>query len=388
MWRKLKNWRWAILIAAFLVAGLIYSYWPQPDAVDLGTVTEGPMAVGVTDDGVTRVRDLYTVTAPVTGYVTRIELDPGDEVVAGQTVIARMAGIPSQPLDQRSRNEIGNAVAASRAVENAAQAGLRLAEADLGRAEELAKRGFLSRAELDARRTSAARQRADLARSRAETRRLQSQLTEPAAVGTPSGGVVAVRSPTSGIVLRRLSESEGVVPQGMALIEIGDPARIEVVADLLSREAARIRPGNVVEITRWGGENTLPGRVRTVEPFGLRKISALGIEEQRVNVIIDFSPEAARQIARLGHGYQVDATVILWSAKSALRVPVGALFRGPEGGWQALVVEGGRAALHDVKIGRLNEDYGEVLGGLAKGAMVILNPSGAIADGSRVRERE
>lgn len=388
MWDQIKSWRWAIIIVIILLAGLGYSFWPEAEPVDLGTVSEGPMAVGITDDGVTRVNELYTVTAPVTGYVTRIELEPGDPVIAGQTVIARMAGIPSQPLDQRSQAELRNAITASRAAEASASASLRLAEANLDRAEALAERGFLSKADLESRRASAASSRAELARSRAEIRRLQSTLAEPAAAGTPSGGAVAVRSPESGVVLQRLSESEGVVVQGTGLMEIGDPARIEVVADMLSREAAQIEPGDLVEITRWGGEGALPGRVRTVEPFGQLKISALGIEEQRVNVIIDFAPEAAQKIARLGHGYQVDATVILWRDDNAVRVPVGALFRGDDGSWQVFEEDGGRARLRDVKIGHLNEDYGEVTGGLAKGARVILNPSGAISDGARVTQRE
>ena len=387
MWDRIKNWRWAIIITALLVSGLAYSFWPEAEAVDLGTVSEGPMEVGLTDDGVTRVHDLYTVTAPVTGYVTRIELDPGDEVVAGQTVIARMSGIPSTPLDRRTRLEIGNAIAASRAGEASAAATLRLAKADLERAEALAERGFLPRSDLDARRAAAATASSELARIRAETKRLQSQLSEPAASGLPSGGTVAVRSPESGVLLRRLVESEGVVAQGTALVEIGDPARIEVVADLLSREAAQIKPGDAVKITRWGGEDALPGRVRRIEPFGRLKISALGIEEQRVNVIIDFAPDAARQIAPLGHGYQIDATVILWREDAVVRVPVGALFRGSEGGWQVFVEADGRARRRDVAIGHLNDDFAEVRDGLKVGERVVLNPSGNIEDGTRVSPR-
>lgn len=387
MWDRIKNWRWAIIITALLVAGLAYSFWPEAEAVDLGTVSEGPMEVGLTDDGVTRVHDLYTVTAPVTGYVTRIELDPGDEVVAGQTVIARMSGIPSTPLDRRTRLEIGNAIAASRAGEASAAATLRLAKADLERAEALAERGFLPRSDLDARRAAAATASSELARIRAETKRLQSQLSEPAASGLPSSGTVAVRSPESGVLLRRLVESEGVVAQGTALVEIGDPARIEVVADLLSREAAQIKPGDAVKITRWGGEDALPGRVRRIEPFGRLKISALGIEEQRVNVIIDFAPDAARQIAPLGHGYQIDATVILWREDAVVRVPVGALFRGSEGGWQVFVEADGRARRRDVAIGHLNDDFAEVRDGLKVGERVVLNPSGNIEDGTRVSPR-
>jgi len=387
MWNRIKSWRWAIAIAALLLAGIGYTFWPEAEPVDLGTVTQGPMSVGVTDDGVTRVHELYTVTAPVTGYVSRIELEPGDRVFAGETVIARMAGIPSQPLDQRSRAELRNAVRASRAAESSAAAALRLAEDNLSRAEALAMRGFLSRSDLEVRRTSAATSRADLARIRAETQRLQSMLSEPASQGLPSGGVVVVRSPESGAVLRRMTESEGVVAQGSPLVEIGDPAQIEVVADLLSREAAQIRPGDPVEITRWGGDGALPGQVRTVEPFGILKVSALGIEEQRVNVVIDFAQQAMPQAARLGHGYQVDATIILWRDANAIRVPVGALFRGEDGSWKVFEVVNGRARLRSVQIGHLNEEYGEVTGGLTRGAQIILNPSGSIQEGTRVKKR-
>lgn len=189
-------------------------------------------------------------------------------------------------------------------------------------------------------------------------------------------------------MLRRLVESEGVVGRGAALVEIGDPARIEVVADFLSREAAQVKPGDAVNITRWGGETALPGRVRRVEPFGQLKISALGIEEQRMNIVIDFAPAAAPQIARLGHGYQVDATVMLWQAPEVLRVPVGALFRGGDGAWQVFVEDDGRAHLRDIMVGHLNEDSAEVLEGLKPGQRVVLNPSGNIQDGTRITPRD
>lgn len=387
MWEKVLRWRWALGIAALLIAGLAFTFWPEPEPVDLGTLSVGPMKVGLTDDGVTRVDELYTVTAPVSGYLTRIELEPGDPVVGNMTVIARMAGVPSAPLDRRSRDELRNAIAASRAGEASAAAALRLADADLARAEPLAQRGFVSRADLDARRSAATSAHAELARNRAETRRLRSMLEEPAASGLPEGGLIAVRSPESGVILRRLVESEGVVGQGTELVEIGDPSRIEVVVDLLSREAAQVQPGDAVEITRWGGAETLPGKVRRIEPFGRLKVSALGIEEQRVNVIIDFGPQVARRIGRLGHGYQVDATVILWQADKVLRVPVGALFRGSNGSWQVFVDDSGRARLRTLAIGHMNEDFAEVIDGLREGERVILNPSGRITEGTRVKPR-
>lgn len=381
-----RRWRWALLVAGLLALALAYSFWPEAADIDEAQVTRGPMRVGVTDDGVVRVRDLYAVSAPVTGHVNRIALDAGDAVVANRTVIARIVAAPSAPLDVRTRAELRDALQAARAAEQGAAASLALARSDLSRAEQLAQRGFLARAQLEAARAAALTRAADLDRSRAESRRLQASLSEPAAAGSPGGVGVAVRSPESGVVLRRLVASEGVVAIGTPLVEIGDPARTEVVIDLLSREAVRVKPGARADITRWGGEASLPGTVRRVEPFAILKTSALGIEEQRANVIIDLDPAAAARAA-LGHGYQVDATIWLWSSPDALRVPVGALFRGRGGGWHVFVVESGRARDRAVRIGHINEQFGEVLAGLAQGDRVVLNPGNRVEDGVRVRRR-
>ncbi len=387
MWDRVKNWRWAIAIAGLIVLGLGYSFWPEAQPVDLGEVTRGEMHVGITDDGVTRVHDLYTVTAPVTGHITRIELEVGDEVIASETVIATMTGLPSTPLDARNRAELQQAINASLAAERSAEAALELAQSDFARAEELAERGFLATARLEAQRTAARAREAELQRIRAETARLRATLAGHGSGDQSEGTSIAVRSPESGVVLRRLNESEGEVAMGTPLMEIGDPNQIEVVIDLLSREAVQVEPGAKVEISRWGGPDPLPGRVRLVEPFGRLKISALGIEEQRVNVIIDFAPDAAAQIAALGHGYQVDGTVILWEADDVLRVPVGALFRGPQGEWQVFTDDEGRAGLRNVMVGHINDEFAEVLDGLAEGDRVVLNPGRAIENGVRISER-
>jgi HlyD family secretion protein len=386
MWARIRRWRWGGAIALLLALGIAYSFWPERVPVDIARVDRGEMAIGVTDDGVTRVRDLFTVSAPVSGYVTRIELDPGDRVVAGSTVIARMAPLPSPPLDTRTRAELESALRASQAGEAAAQAALTLARSDLERAEALAQRGFLSRARLEESRAARQSRAADLERARAESRRLQAAMSDPRD-SAPRGGAVAVRSPESGVLLRRLTQSEGAIAMGTPLVEIGDPARIEVVLDLLSREAARVRTGNEVLITHWGGEETLRGRVSRVEPSGRLKVSALGIEEQRVDVIVGFDPVPAARLSALGHGYQVDGTVVLWRDRNALRVPVGALFRAPGGAWQVFVVEAGRARLRNVAIGRINEEYGQVLRGLKQGDEAILNPGSRIADGTRIARR-
>lgn len=384
MWDKLKRWRWAIAIGLLLLAGLAFAFWPEPTPVDTGTVTRGPMAVGVTDDGVTRAEDLYVVTAPVTGYLSRLELEAGDGVARG-TLITTMTGRPSTPLDPRSEQELRGALAAARAAESGATATLAQARRDLARAEEIAGRGFLPRAQLEAARTRTANAEASLQASRAEVRRIGAQLASPS--GRAAQAPVAVRAPASGSVLSVITESEGVIAEGTPIMTIGDPGKIELVVDLLSREAVKAKPGDRVEIRAWGGPEPLIGHVKRIEPFGRLKVSALGIEEQRVNVIIGFDPEAARQAARLGHGYQIDATIILWSSKDALRVPIGALFRGTDGGWRAFVDANGRARERALKLGHISEEYAEVLGGLSAGETVILNPGNALADGARIRAR-
>lgn len=380
----LKRWRWALLIAAVLALGLAFAFWPRAVLVDAGQVSKGRMVTGITDDGQTRAVDVYVVSAPVTGYLDRIELDVGDPVARG-ALITRMTGRPSTPLDPRSRQELIAAGAAARAGEAGAKAALDQSWRDLQRAEKLAKDGFLPRSQLEAARTRVAADRAALAAARAEVRRIEALLAAP--VGGHGTAPVAVIAPASGSVLTRITESEGVIAEGTPLITIGDPDRIEGVVDLLSREAVRVKAGDRVEITQWGGPVPLIGTVKRIEPFGRLKVSALGIEEQRVNVIIGFAPESLPAAARLGHGYQFDATFVLWSRGDALRVPIGALFRGTDGEWHAFEIVGGRAIDRKLKIGQINEEWGEVLGGLSEGAQVVVNPSKTLTDRTRVKAR-
>lgn len=385
MWDRIKRWRWAILIGALLLLGLVYAFWPATTPVDTARVSRGPMSVGVTDDGVTRAEDYYVVSAPVTGYLTRIELEAGDPVARG-TLITRMTGRPATPLDPRSGQELRSALAAAESAASGTQASLAQARRDLARAEELAERGFLARADLEDARTRVATGAASLAQSRAEAGRIRALLAQPQGPG--QGEPVPVRAPASGAVLSVSTESEGVIAEGTQLVTIGDSNRIEVVVDLLSREAVRVAPGAQVEITQWGGPDPLIGRVERIEPFGQLKVSALGIEEQRVNVIIGFAGQSAMQAARLGHGYQIDATIVLWSSDSVLRVPIGALFRGSDGGWRVFVNDSGQARLKAVRIGHLSDEFAEVLAGLAESDEVIVNPSNALEEGARIRPRE
>lgn len=384
MGETLKRWRWAIGLAALLVLALAWAFWPQARVVDLGTATKGPMQVGVTDKGVTREHDLFVVSAPVSGFASRITLEAGDPIQKGQ-LITRMTGRPSAPLDQRTQQELRGALAAAQAGESSAAAALAQARRDAARAEELAASGIVSRAELEAARTRVSTSQAAVAQASAEARRIRASLAQPGGQG--SGAPVAVVAPNSGKVLVVPTKSEGVIAEGTPLITIGDPAKIEVVVDLLSREAVRVKPGDLVEITQWGGPKPLIGRVNYVEPYGRMKVSALGIEEQRVNVVIALAPEATREAARLGHGYQVDATIVVWSKPDALRVPIGALFRGKSGDWHVFLANSGRARERAVTIDHINDTYGEVLGGLAEGDSVVLNPANDLKEGARIKAR-
>ena len=379
-----KRWRWALLIAALLVAGLAYAFWPAATLIDTGKVTRGPMTVGVTDDGITRAKELFVVSAPVTGYLSRIELEVGDQVRRG-TLLAQMSGRPSTPLDPRSQQDLRAALAAARASASGIGASLAQSQRDLTRAQELAGIGFLSRSQLEAAQTRVSTGQAALAQARAEVARIEAQGAVP--TGAAASAPVTIRAPAGGSVLSVINESAGVVVEGTPIISIGDPSQIEVVVDLLSREAVRAKVGDPVLITQWGGEKPLGGHVERIEPFGRLKVSALGIEEQRVNLIIGIDGTSLPQAVRLGHGYQVDATVILWSRADALRVPIGALFRGTSGGWRVFVVDGGRSRERAVRIGQINDEFGEVLDGLAENQVVVLNPGNALADGTRVKAR-
>lgn len=387
----LRRFRWALLMVALVAAGLTFAFWPAAIPVDAGKVTRGPMRVGITEDGVTRVEEYFVISAPVTGYMGRIELEPGDPVRRGD-LLTRMTGRPSTPLDPRTRQQLQAELQAARAGQSSAAASLAQARRDLARAEELAKRGFLPRAQLENARSRVSVAAATLAEANAGVARVAAALAQNSASPSQSGLLVPVRIPVDGTIMSVLSESEGVIPEGTPLATVGDARKIEAVVDFLSRDAVQVKPGNRVEITQWGGEKPISGFVRRVEPFGRLKVSALGVEEQRVNVVIGFSPQAADQVARLGHGYQIDGAVILWEAPEVIRVPIGALFRGGDGNWRVFVVNHGKAQERAVRIGHINDEYGEVIsagpdGGLAEGDQVILNPGNALKDGSRVTIR-
>jgi HlyD family secretion protein len=392
--RFLKNKR---LIAAVLVVGGIVAaaLWPQSMEVSVARAVRGPMQVTVDEDGETRVRDRFTISAPVSGRVQRIEIEPGDPVIRGTTVLARITPAASPLLDPRTSGELKAAVDAATAAVGQARAERQRAATTLERArsllrrqQELLKAGAVASDTLEEAETAVATgeealRAAQFTEQRAEyeVQLARARLAAPSS----SGSAVEIVSPVNGVVLKRHRESESVVPVGDPLLEIGEPGRMEIVADLLSTDAVRVMPGADVLIEQWGGGHTLHGRVKRVEPSGFMKVSALGVEEQRVNVVVDFTDPA--EAARLGDGYRVEVRVVLWQEKDVVKVPVGSLFRQGED-WAVFVVEEGRVRRQVVKLGQRNDNEGQITGGLDAGAVVVLHPPDTLTDGMAVTVRE
>ncbi len=386
-----------LVIIAIVLALIAWGFWPRAELAETGSVERRPLAVTVEEEGRTRVRDRYVLSAPVAGYLRRIDLEVGDAVERGD-VLATLDPLRPATLDERSRAEAEARVAAARAglAERESDAMRAKAEAELAasefaRIENLLERNLVSRAQFDEARS---RRQASAAASQAATAAvdvgrydleaaLASLRYTASGKSTEKLEAVPVRSPVTGRVLAIHQESAGVVAAGQPLLDVGDPGALEIVVELLSRDAVRVAPGGRVLLERWGGGSTLEGIVRTVEPTGFTKVSALGVEEQRVRVILDFSsPQDAW--TRLGDGYRVEATFIVWSSDDALTVPSSALFRR-DGGWAAFVVADGRAREKAVTPGHSSGLLTEVLGGLDDGDTVIVHPGDAIEDGVRVR---
>jgi HlyD family secretion protein len=393
MRRKRIGWILALLAVVMAIG---YGFLPKPILVDSAEVSRGLLRVTVREEGKTRVVDRYVISAPLSGYAQRVALEVGDAVREGQ-VVARLEPLRSAALDPRSRAEAQARVATAQASLTAAEESTRVAaeearhaETELARMKALYDAGTipqeqLERAETDARRTQAnletARANVKVAEREVEAARVA--LKDFAAENTATQAeLVVVRAPTAGRVLKRFRESEGVVNAGEALVEVGSPRTLEVEVEALSSDAVRLSPGTRVLFERWGGDYPLEGVVRTVEPFGFTKISALGVEEQRVLVIVDFS-SPREQWERLGDGYRVEAVFILWEGEDVLQVPASTLFRYQEG-WAAFVIENGVARRRVVEVGHRSGLTAEILSGLAVGEQVIPHPSNDIEDGTEV----
>jgi HlyD family secretion protein len=382
-----------LAVVAVLVA---WALRPQPVSVEVAEVTRGAFEQTVSDDGQTRVRDRFVIAAPLAGQVERIQLEVGDPVKQGQ-IVAELTPTAPAFLDARTQRElrerIGAAeaqVARARAETLKAQAQRDQARADRDRQIKLSEQGFLSQTALEqselALRTS---ERALDAARFAEQAAAHDLAQARAALTRYQGGGPAVKwpvtSPVAGVVLKVMQKSEGPVALGAPLVEVADPRSLEAVVDVLSQEAVAVRPGMPARLELGQGVEPLAARVRLIEPAAFTKVSALGVEEQRVNVVLDFS-EPLDKVQTIGDGFRVDAHIVVYREENALKVPVGALFR--EGaGWAAFVVDGERAHRRAVKVARRNNFEAMVEAGLEPGERVVVYPSDALKDGSRVKMR-
>jgi HlyD family secretion protein len=390
---SLRGWL-LIGLGLLIIAALALGFRAPPVLVDSAEVRRGDFRITVEEEGRTRVADRYEVYTPVAGQLARVLLEPGDAVLAGDALFV-IHPLQTPPLDARSRAQAEAMLAGAevsvqlaRSQLEAEQSRLELAESELRRAKPLLERALISaeqfeRIESEARRARAgersARFAVDIARYERDNARAVLQSNGQ------GSAPITVQSPVSGQVLRRLRQSEGTIQAGEPVLAIGNLDSLEVEIDVLSADAVRLRPGMVVELERWGGEEILQGQVRRIEPAGFTRVSALGVEEQRVWVIVDFASEAT-QWQGLGDAYRIEARFILWQGQEILQVPASALFRHGEA-WASYVIVDGVARLHPVQAGRRSGLLREVLHGLSPGEQVILHPGGDIVDGSRIRQR-
>ncbi len=393
MKRKYLMWA-AIGAAATFVLWAALS--PTILEVEAATAARGPLRVTVDEEGETRLRRRFVVSAPVSGRVLRIESRPGDTVKAGQVLAVIQPAAPT-PLDDRTEATARARVSAAEAAAQRARAERsrlaverKQAIADTTRAKQLLDAGYGQRDiyEQLASKVDSLAQAEQAAESAIRAADFELAAAKAALISrgeASSGREVRVTAPIAGLILRRVQESETVVAPGAPLIEIGTLDDLEIVSDLLSTVAVKVKPGAAVVIDRWGGEGQLAGKVQRVEPAGFLKISALGVEEQRVNVIIDFVDPRERR-ASLGDGYRVEVRIVVWEQKDVLTTPTSSLFR-TDGDWAVFVVDGDVVRRRPVKIGQRNEQAAEVLEGLTAGERVVAYPGESLGDGARVRVR-
>ena len=395
MLRRLLLWLFLLGIAAAIAWGLV----PKPIEVEIGVVARGPLTVNVVEEGKTRIRSRYVVSSPVAGQMRRVTLKAGDEVKANETVITVIEPTIAPLLDARSKAQAEARVAGADAARMKANEALVMAKTSLGfattnwnRVKNLREKGTVSdtdrdNAERDAEMKTREVQAAEFSLKVAEFELAQAkaallQIESPAG----SGATIDIRSPVSGRVLRVQQESAMVVAPGAAILEIGDPSDIEIEAEILSRDAVAIKPGTPVSVDQWGGDAPLDAVVRRVEPAAFTKVSALGVEEQRVIVLSDLTrpPDAANA---LGDRFRVEVRVAVWQDKDTLLIPSGALFR--EGNdWKTFVFDHDKARAANVQVGRTDGRMTQVLGGIEVGTQVLLHPPDTVKDGVAVKRRE
>lgn len=393
-WRKIALYLAGAVLAAFIITGLL----PKPIEVDTATVTRGPLTVSVLEEGKTRIRNRYVVSPPVAGFLQRVPVRAGDPVEAGKTLLAVIQAAPSSFLDPRAKAQADAAVRSAEAARlqrneqvQSATSELELARKELVRADQLRKKGAIAVQEFD---TASNRvemldnqlgsARFALKVAEFELEQAKAALLQASSDPTEAGQTIEIRAPVSGYVLNVFEESARTVTPGLPIMEVGDPKDLEAEIELLSSDAVNVQPGAEVSIEQWGGGEPLRGRVVLVEPGAFLKVSALGVEEQRVKVRVDFIdlPEG-----RLGDRYRVEARIITWTGADVLQVPTGALFRrGNE--WMTFVDEGGKARLTEVEIGQTNGIFAEIKTGLVEGQQVILHPPDVVADEASIAPRK
>ena len=387
---------WLILVG-LLFAGMVYAFWPRSIPVDIAPVEIGKMSVQIEEEGETRVKDIFIVSVPIAGDIDRIDLEAGDQVVSGQTVLAHIKPVSSPSLDPRTEAQRRASVDAARSAVRLAESEIESLAADFNflaaerdRLKQLYDKGYASKAAFE--KADAAVDTAIAALHAAEARlgvrRSELQMARASLMQTfgrvDHGDHIDLKSPIDGVVLLVNRESEGPIVQGTSIMEIGNVDEIEIISDLLSEDAVQVNIGDHVEISGWGGD-PISARVKRIEPFAFTKISALGIEEQRVNVIIDL--DSTDDADRLGHGYRVDVGITIWSAEDVISIPMTALFRH-DNEWTVYVIEMGRAKLRQIEIGHLNARRAEVLSGIQPGSFVIEHPSNRIRDGVKIVDRK
>jgi HlyD family secretion protein len=414
---KLIKWTFGVLVVGGLVAATVSAFMPKPVPVEVASVERGDLRVTVDEDGKTRVIDRYVVSAPLGGTMGRIELDPGDPVEV-DTLLATIEPIEPPLLDARTRAETEARLLAAQASKrqanatvNRAKVAFEFAQDERDRAAKLVAKGSSAQRSLDLAELELRTREQDLESARFGVRVAQYEVEvakaaleridtagkaekpkpgapePPADPELPEGDAVEVRSPIVGSVLRVLQDQEGVVTPGTPLIELADPHALELVVDVLTTDAIQIEPGAPVEIRQWGGDLPLNGRVRMVEPSAFTKVSALGVEEQRVNVIIDLGSRSDAsdnpQMKALGDGFRVEVGIVVWEGHDVLKIPVSALFRS-EQHWAVWVVDGGFATLRIIEVGRREGLEVEVVSGLEEGEQVVIHPSDAVKEGVEV----
>jgi HlyD family secretion protein len=381
-----------------MLALLALALRPAPVPVSVARVTAAPFVDSVIEEGRTRLRDTWNVSVPIAGYLQRVMLEVGDEVEQGQPLFL-LEPSPAPALDPRSRQQAKDALQAAEARLAAARANLettraerRFAEAEFERYLTLHQRNLVSTADLDQRRSQRDRQRAIESAAAASVEAARFEVESARAVLAVASGqrddadhpALAVRAPISGTVLARYRCCEGSVAAGERILELGSLSDLEIQVDLLSMDAVRVRPGMAVRLTGWGGEEALAGAVRRIEPAGFTRVSALGVDEQRVPVIVDFAEEIDPAALGLGSGFRVDAEFLVWQADEVLQLPTSALFRA-DGEWAVFRVEEARARRVAVTPGRRSGLVTQVLEGVEAGDLIITHPGERVAEGVRVR---